>query len=100
MDECLRKFVAVEAAGIRYLGTLVEVGEEEVILRSVNRWIAVPIEKISSIIEVDPAKIAEDTSESVEAEDFVPGEVIDGPPAEFDRAWKGEEPPDEGEQNG
>jgi hypothetical protein len=95
LDECLRKFVSVEAAGVRYLGILVEVGEEEIILRSTNRWISVPVEKISSVVAVDPAKLAEDNTETVSAEDFVPGEVIDGPPAEFDREWSGDAENDE-----
>lgn len=74
LDDCLRKFVEVQAGGIRYFGTLIEVGEEEAILKTPQRWISIPVEKIAAVREVDPALLEQDDSETVAAEDFVPGD--------------------------
>jgi hypothetical protein len=71
LDQCIKKFVAIEAGGIRYFGTLVEVGEEEAILRTPNRWISVPIEKIASIKEVDPVVLEQVNIEEVDADEYV-----------------------------
>ena len=74
----IRQFVCVEAAGVRYFGTLIELGEEEATLLSETRWITVPMEKISSIRPVDPSEL-ETTVESVDAESLAP---LEGAPAE------------------
>jgi hypothetical protein len=86
LDECLRKFVVVEASGVKYLGTLIEVGEEEVILKTPARWIGVPIDRITYIREFDPAKLENPEVEHVDAEDFVAAE----PAAPGDAAALGE----------
>lgn len=77
LDECLRKFVVIEADGIRYFGTLVEVGEEEAILRTEARWIGVPVDKIASVREIEPAAVHAVEIEEVDAETFVPGDEVD-----------------------
>lgn len=74
LDDCLRKFVEVQAGGIRYFGTLIEVGEEEAILKTPQRWISIPVEKIAAVREVDPALLDQDDSEAVDADDFAPGD--------------------------
>ena len=98
LDECLRKFVVIEADGIRYMGTLIEVGEEEAILKSEARWIGVPIERIASIREVDPAKVLNPEIEEVDADEYLPVDSealpVDAPES------AGEDPEEEGEDDG
>ena len=72
LDECLRKFVVVEAAGIRYMGTLIEVGDEEIILKTKNRWISVQMDKVTYVKPVDEAKLDEVKVEDVDADEFTP----------------------------
>lgn len=74
LDECLRKFVSVDAAGIRYHGELIEVGDEEIILRTPSRWISVPVDKIASVQVVDRSRVEEPAVEDVDADEF----VVDG----------------------
>ena len=71
LDECLRKFVVVEAAGIRYMGTLIEVGDEEIILKTKNRWISVRMDKVTYVKPVDEAKLDEVKVEDVDADEFM-----------------------------
>lgn len=71
LDDCLKKFVEVQAGGIRYFGTLIEVGEDEAILKTPQRWISIPVEKIAAVREIDPALLERDETEDVAAEDYV-----------------------------
>lgn len=99
LDDCLRKFVVIEAGGVRYMGTLIEVGEDEVILKSPARWIGVPIERITSIKQVDPEKLENPQVEHVDAEDYVAvddaAEAAAAAPAEEDEEAQedGDRPP-------
>lgn len=43
------KEVEVEAHGITYRGELVEVGEEDVYLRSETGWITIPVRDVTDI---------------------------------------------------
>ncbi len=49
MHELIGKEVEVEAMGITYTGTLVEVGEAEVHLQTDSGWVVVPLEQVVNI---------------------------------------------------
>jgi hypothetical protein len=51
MNNLIGKTVVVETPETIYVGKLVEIGEEEVYLKSENGWIMVPVERIASITE-------------------------------------------------
>lgn len=75
LDACIRKFVEVQAGGIRYFGTLIEIGEEEAILKTPQRWISIPVEKIAAVREIDPALLEHEDYEVVDADDFAPDDA-------------------------
>ncbi len=70
LDSCINKFVVIEASGTRYFGTLIEVGEEEAVLKTKQRWVTVPVEKIHAIREIDPTVLDDASYETVDAEQF------------------------------
>lgn len=84
IDDCLNQFVCVEASGVRYFGTLIEIGEEELYLKTDARWLTVPMERVHSITQVDPAELEKGAVDEVTAADYVPVESEgDEAPVEF-----------------
>lgn len=80
LDECLTKFVCVEASGVRYFGTLIEVGEAEIFLKTPNRFITVPLERVSSVRAVDPAVLETVDIIELDADDLAGDDS--GPPTD------------------
>lgn len=56
LEELLRKPVVVRANGIAYRGILLEVSDQEVILRSETSQISIPMDRIVSISDPNPKK--------------------------------------------
>ncbi len=52
MLDLIGKEVEVRTSEIFYKGTLVEIGETEIHLRSETGWIVVPVEKVVEILAV------------------------------------------------
>ena len=77
IDTCLNQFVCVEANGVRYFGTLIEVGEEELYLRTDTRWVTVPVERVHSVRQVDPDALEDTGLEEVDADAYAPEEGLD-----------------------
>ena len=49
LKELERKEVIVYSMGVQYRGTLIEVNESEVYLRTQAGWVTIPMERVSSI---------------------------------------------------
>ncbi len=49
LRDMLRKEVVVTASGTTYTGTLVEVTEDEVLLRTPSGWVSVQMSRVSAI---------------------------------------------------
>ncbi len=81
VTELIRKFVCVEGNGTRYFGTLIEVNEDDVILKTESRWITVPLERVIGIREVDPRQLEIEIIEDVDADEFTPDWVRENAPA-------------------
>lgn len=49
LQKYLRKQVIVHAAGITYQGTLIEVSDTEILLKTPTGWISVQMDKVSGL---------------------------------------------------
>jgi hypothetical protein len=49
LERYLRKQVIIHAGGIVYRGTLIEVSEEEILLKTKTGWVSVQVSQVSSI---------------------------------------------------
>ncbi len=78
LDGCLKQFVCVQAKGVRYFGTLIEVGEEEIYLRTQGRWITIAVDTVSSIRPVSPEELEQAPVEEVDAAAYEPTAVSGG----------------------
>ncbi|MFH1263290.1 MAG: hypothetical protein V1495_07620 [Pseudomonadota bacterium] len=69
LEELLRKTVEVRANGITYKGVLLEVGPEEIVIRTMTSQIAIPLDRILSV--TDPkAKIKKPANKFVDKSYF------------------------------
>jgi len=49
LKELQRKEVIVYSMGVQYKGTLIEVNESEIYLRTQAGWVTIPMDRVSSI---------------------------------------------------
>lgn len=57
LQKYLRKQVIVNAAGITYQGTLIEVSDTEILLKTKTGWISVQMDKVNALRMVGEAPV-------------------------------------------